>query len=96
MFILQFAMFDWFANNITHRIFISPAEGACRNSLHSLRPTLFATAYSVRYGLRWSANLEGYVSPSLNRLCTKSFAGNGLGLLFLRRRCDGTPLALCG
>ncbi|WP_238383114.1 hypothetical protein, partial [Rubripirellula obstinata] len=25
MFILQFAMFDWFANNITHRIFISPA-----------------------------------------------------------------------
>ncbi|KAA1261800.1 hypothetical protein LF1_43600 [Rubripirellula obstinata] len=24
MFILQFAMFDWFANNITHRIFISP------------------------------------------------------------------------
>ncbi|KAA1260025.1 hypothetical protein LF1_25630 [Rubripirellula obstinata] len=24
MFILQFAMFDWSANNITHRIFISP------------------------------------------------------------------------
>ncbi|KAA1258340.1 hypothetical protein LF1_08570 [Rubripirellula obstinata] len=24
MFILQFAMFDWFAKNITHRIFISP------------------------------------------------------------------------
>ncbi|KAA1262411.1 hypothetical protein LF1_49750 [Rubripirellula obstinata] len=24
MFILQFAMFDWFANNITHRIFITP------------------------------------------------------------------------
>ncbi|WP_238383197.1 hypothetical protein, partial [Rubripirellula obstinata] len=27
MFILQFAMFDWFANNITHRIFISPGSG---------------------------------------------------------------------
>ncbi|WP_157594000.1 hypothetical protein [Rubripirellula obstinata] len=26
MFILQFAMFDWFANNITHRIFISPGD----------------------------------------------------------------------
>ncbi|KAA1257683.1 hypothetical protein LF1_01710 [Rubripirellula obstinata] len=33
MFILQFAMLDWFANNITHRIFISPGDGWAAKSL---------------------------------------------------------------
>ncbi|WP_238383219.1 hypothetical protein, partial [Rubripirellula obstinata] len=37
---LQFAMFDWFANNITHRIFISPGTAVTRWKL--------ATAYIWR------------------------------------------------
>ncbi|KAA1257572.1 hypothetical protein LF1_00590 [Rubripirellula obstinata] len=32
MFILQFAMFDRFANNITHRIFISPGIAPARGA----------------------------------------------------------------
>ncbi|KAA1259601.1 hypothetical protein LF1_21350 [Rubripirellula obstinata] len=32
MFILQFAMFDWFAKNITHRIFISPGNPSLMRS----------------------------------------------------------------
>ncbi|KAA1259355.1 hypothetical protein LF1_18870 [Rubripirellula obstinata] len=38
MFILQFAMFDWFANNITHRIFISPGDAHAAKRTDSCFP----------------------------------------------------------
>ncbi|KAA1261204.1 hypothetical protein LF1_37500 [Rubripirellula obstinata] len=67
MFILQFAMFDWFAKNITHRIFISPGNAPRVVRPHSARGVSTAGGRHATFRTAWT---RGAMPTRLNNLET--------------------------